>query len=129
MEKAADSGLFHICPLKCHSGFGTVPHIDCSAVDESVFAEHILHDQIVLVSVYAQMAAAAERPVDAGASDPFYLPTGCDAVDHSVSGIIKPGAVVDLQIVRLDIFPLIIEKCSDDFAVLYADTAFSALDI
>ena len=122
-------GLFNTRPFERHSRFGTVPHIDCTAVDESVFAEHILHDQIVLVSVYAKMTAAAEHPMDAGASDPLYLSAGCNAVDHSVNGIIKLGAVVNLQVVRFDIFSLITDECPDDLAVIYADMAFSALDI
>ena len=72
----------------------TVEKVDDPTAGESVFAEDVVHDHVVLVGVDADAGGLGERPLKQSGGSMVARFTDCDAVDDVVWGAVEPVAVV-----------------------------------
>lgn len=101
---------------------------DRAAADEAQFRGDVLHDEVVVVRVDPDVAALPETPLEAGLGHPFPLARRGHAVDRGVGLVVGPGAVVYLQIGRVD--PLNVAEGADYVArLVLADEAVPLLDL
>ena len=93
-----------ICNALHSTGFGTfllvgfawgsVQQVDDPAVGETMLAEDVVHDHVILVGVDADAGGLGERPLKQSGGSMVARFTDCDAVDDVVWGAVEPVAVV-----------------------------------
>ena len=104
-------------------------HIDRAAADKAQFAQQVLHDDVVLMGVDAQVRALSKSPVQAEFTDALPCAVAGDAVDHAVGTVIQPFSICNDRIGRLYVLPPKEEESPDDPSFVGTDVAVSPVDI
>ena len=97
---------------------------------EAKLPKQTLHHGIIAVGVDAQMAAPGDGPVQTEGADTLFRAVGGDPVHDAVGAAVQPGAVRDLPVGGLDVFPAdIIEIPLDCPFFVGTDVTVSLFDV